>query len=72
MGFTLLFVTIFLIHLVLKCVLFGNEIAVGKEKAKKKRREKFQTFGIGLSYNDWAPPTGPHGRQPFTSHSWQL
>ena len=45
MGFTLLFVTIFLIHLVLR-----NEIVVGKEKAKKKkRREKFQTIGIGLS-----------------------
>ena len=35
MGFTLLFVTIFLIHLVLR-----NEIVVGKEKAKKKKGER--------------------------------
>lgn len=39
MGFTLLFVTIFLIHLVLR-----NEIVVGKEKAKKKKEREISNL----------------------------
>ena len=39
MGFTLLFVTIFLIHLVLR-----NEIVVGKERAKKKKEKEISNL----------------------------